>query len=193
VSGPGLAEKLVEIHRTLDDAPISHAFGGAIALAYCTGEPRGTVDIDVNVFVAPSDAPRVFDHLPVGIEVTEDDLSAVAGDGQVRLFWDQTPVDLFFDYHPFHTDVARRVHQVPFARTSIPVLSCEDLLVFKAFFARTRDWADIEAMAAASGTDLSAACLMVADLLGTHHPSYRRLLEALRSLPPDATPAPRLA
>jgi hypothetical protein len=192
VNGPGLAEKLVEIHHTLDDAHIHHAFGGAIALAYCTGEPRGTVDIDLNVFVAPTEVQRVFDHLPVGIEVNASDLSTVARDGQVRLFWDHTPVDLFFDYHPFHADVARRVYEVPFADISIPVVSCEDLVVFKAFFARTKDWADIEAIMAASSTDLAAASAMVADLLGTGHPNYLRLLDTLKRPPPDATSVPRL-
>jgi hypothetical protein len=192
VNGPGLAEKLVEIHRALDDAHIDHAFGGAIALAYCTGEPRGTIDIDLNVFVAPTEAERVFDRLPVGIEVDDNDVATVVRDGQVRLFWDHTPVDLFFDYHPFYVDVARRVHEVPFADTSIPVLCCEDLFVFKAFFARTKDWADIEAMVAASSTNLPAACAMMADLLGRGHPSYVRLIDTLTSPPPGPTPGPRL-
>ena len=35
----------------LDDARIPHAFGGALALAWCTQRARGTIDIDVNVFV----------------------------------------------------------------------------------------------------------------------------------------------
>ncbi|MDQ1395101.1 MAG: hypothetical protein QOG64_360, partial [Acidimicrobiaceae bacterium] len=44
---PSLAERLLVVHAGLDGARIPHAFGGAIALAYCTEEPRGTRDIDV--------------------------------------------------------------------------------------------------------------------------------------------------
>src|SRR5262249_41808856 len=42
-----LAERLIAIHDSLDAAGVPHAFGGAIALAYCTEEPRGTRDLDV--------------------------------------------------------------------------------------------------------------------------------------------------
>jgi hypothetical protein len=48
-----LAERLLEVHAALSEAKLAHAFGGAIALAYCTEEPRGTRDLDVNVFVSP--------------------------------------------------------------------------------------------------------------------------------------------
>ena len=133
-----LPSKLLALHDALDDAGIAHAFGGAIALAYCTGEPRGTVDIDLNLFLDSSGARRVFDVLPTGVATDDKDVAAVLADGQVRLFWDTTPVDLFFAYHPFHAEVADRIRLVPFAETVVPVLSCEDLLIFKAFFSRTR-------------------------------------------------------
>ena len=65
---------IVAVHEHLSAAKVRHAFGGALALAY-VAEPRGTVDIDVNVFgvtlegmfsIAPSDgwsflAGPVFD------------------------------------------------------------------------------------------------------------------------------------
>lgn len=47
-----LAERLLAVHDALADARLPHAIGGAIALGYCTEEPRGTRDLDVNVFVA---------------------------------------------------------------------------------------------------------------------------------------------
>jgi hypothetical protein len=82
----GLAERVVEIHRALDQAGIAHAFGGAIAYAY-HGEPRATRDIDVNLFV-PSTAPMPALDALAGIGVTLDrDAAAelVRRDGQVRL------------------------------------------------------------------------------------------------------------
>jgi hypothetical protein len=189
VSTPTLTDKLVALHGALDGARIPHAFGGAIALAYCTGAPRGTIDIDLNVFVEPTEARRVFADLPIGVTADDNDVAAATTDGQVRLFWGTTPVDLFFRYHPFHHDVARRVRSVPFGPTVIPVLSCEDLLVFKAFFSRTKDWADIEAMVATDAVDLPLACERVATLLGADHPSYLRLLNTVRT-PPNDDPRP---
>jgi hypothetical protein len=46
-----LVERIIEIARAFDAAKIEWAFGGALALAYATQEPRGTRDIDINVFV----------------------------------------------------------------------------------------------------------------------------------------------
>jgi len=192
VSDLTLADKLVEIDRALDDAAIAHAFGGAIALAYCTGAPRGTVDIDVNVFVEPTEARRVFAALPPGVTSGDDDAAAAARHGQVRVLWGRTPLDLFFDYHRYHDDVARRARRVPFADAMIPVISCEDLVVFKAFFARTRDWADIEAMVATDAIDTGAATERVALLLGVDHPSYVRLFDTVQSPRPEGRPPPRL-
>jgi hypothetical protein len=187
-----LSEKLLALHQSLDAAGVPHAFGGAIALAYCTGEPRGTIDIDLNVFVQTAEAERIFDDLPEGVTTSAADVAAAVADGQVRLFWDGTPVDLFFSYHRFHRDVAQRVRSVPFADNLIPVLSCEDLLVFKALFARTKDWADIEAMAATDALDVRVACERVASLLGRNHAGYLRLLATLESHPGPSPPLPRL-
>ena len=54
-----LDEQIVAIERAFGEADIPHAFGGAQALAYY-GDVRATHDIDVNVFVATSEAPRVL-------------------------------------------------------------------------------------------------------------------------------------
>ena len=62
-----LPDKVVALGRALDDVP--HAFGGALALAYYA-EPRATQDIDVNVFVAESQAADVLSVLaPLGVEI----------------------------------------------------------------------------------------------------------------------------
>ncbi len=66
-----LGQRLLEIHDALSDAGLPHAFGGAIALAYCTQEPRGTRDLDVNVFIDPARAGEVFAALPDAVTVTD--------------------------------------------------------------------------------------------------------------------------
>ena len=50
-------ELAVEVSAWLADAGVQHAIGGAIAFGF-HAEPRGTLDVDMNVFVA-ADAPEV--------------------------------------------------------------------------------------------------------------------------------------
>lgn len=174
-----LADRLVAVHHALDEGAVPHAFGGAIALAYCTEEPRGTRDLDVNVFVPPVDAARVFTALPDGVASGDEELAAARRDGQVRLWWDDTPIDLFFDVHAYHRHAALGVRLVPFEGVDIPVLDCDALTVFKAFFGRTRDWADIEAMVDAGALDDGDAAVWVRDLLGAKSEPAARLRDLL--------------
>lgn len=175
-----LADRLLAVHRALHRARLPHAFGGAIALAYCTLDPRGTSDIDVNVFVPASDYQRVLDALPDDVKRTPDDVTALARDGQARLWWDETPVDLFLDYAPVHADAAANRRIVQFEGTEIPVLGPVELAVFKAMFDRTKDWADIEAMIAAETLDVDALRDDLRAMLGPDDPRLDRLVEAER-------------
>lgn len=170
-----LAERLLAVHTSLDEAGLPHAFGGAIALAYCTKEPRGTRDLDVNVFVGPDRADEVLDAMPRGVTVGRADRVAARRDGQVRVMWGDTPIDLFLDTHEFHREAARGIVEVPFEGSTIAVLGCEALTVFKAMLNRTRDWADIEAMLAAGATDGHGALDRLRALLGSSDPAVVRL------------------
>jgi hypothetical protein len=162
----GLADRLLAVHDALHAAGFLHAIGGAIALGYCTLEARATQDIDINVFVAPSRARDVFAALPSQISASGLDLEHAERDGQVRLRWDETPVDLFFSVLPFHDDVQKNIRHVSFGDRTIPVLGCTGLAVFKAMFDRPRDWVDIEAMVEARTVDLDEARRWVVEMVG---------------------------
>jgi hypothetical protein len=150
----GLADKVVLLAKTFANAEIPHAFGGAIAFAYY-GEPRVTIDVDINVFVRPEQATKVFAVLaPLGVTAPEAALSETERDGQIRLRWDRTPVDLFFAYDAFHDHAATRVRRVPFGERTIPILAPEDLLVCKAMFDRRKDWIDIDQILELTAGDL---------------------------------------
>jgi len=170
-----LAQRLLAIHDALAAAALPHAFGGAIALAYCTEEPRGTRDLDVNVFVDPARAKEVFAALPSGVIVADADVQAAEREGQVRVWWEDTPIDVFFDIHRFHEALARGVRHVPFTERTIPVLGCTGLAVFKALFDRTKDWADIEAMIDVGAIDIADALAWLGRMVGPGHPATRRM------------------
>ena len=175
-----LAERLLALHASLEAAGIDHAFGGAIALAYWTLEPRGTRDIDINVFVPSEDAPTVLEALPDGVLHDEKSIATIRRDGQVRLWWEDTPVDLFFDNLPVHEEAARHRRMVPFEGEQIPVLGPAELALFKVMFDRTRDWADIEAMIEAENLDIAALRAGIAEFVGTDDPRLARLDDAVR-------------
>jgi len=177
-----LANRLVALHDAFSAADVPHAFGGAIALAYCTEEPRGTRDIDVNLFLDVAALDRVFGALPAGVAHDERDVELVRRDGQVRLWWEDTPVDLFFEVqHDFHRQVPLTVRLVPFVGRTIPVLGCDELAVFKVMFNRTKDWADLEAMVEVGALDATTVLGWSVRLLGLDHPATERLATLVRS------------
>jgi hypothetical protein len=181
-----LVEKLFAIHNSLAEASIAHAFGGAIALAYCTEEPRGTRDLDVNIFIDTSKAAQTLACMPTGVKVSAEDIAKVERDGQARLDWDGTPVDVFLNNLPLHQAVARAVVWVPLAGREVPVLDCASLAIFKAFFDRAKDWADLEAIALATPEDIDAAAATISELVGEDDPAVQRL-ESLIPLDADSS------
>lgn len=143
---PTLDRKVVALTERFERERIAYALGGAIALAYYA-EPRATIDIDVNVFVAPNAIDDVAAVLAsLGVEVDEAHRRSARRDGQVRVWWGVTPLDLFFSTDAFHDHAATRVRRVPFGDTTIVVLAPEDLAVCKIVFDRRKDWWDLEQM-----------------------------------------------
>ena len=177
-----LVDKILAIDAGFDAAGVHHAFGGALALAWCTERARGTIDIDCNVFAPPSQVLWVFDALPDGVSRDDASVTAVVRDGQVRLWWDTTPVDLFLDTTAFHADAAGRIRRKPLAGRDVPFLSCTDLAVFKVFYNRTRDWADLEDMAALHSLDVDRVVSTLTRYLAADDHRVSRL-RALTSSP----------
>ncbi len=174
MSGPGLPDKVVLIDEALASARIPHAFGGAIALAYY-GEPRTTVDIDVNVFLAADRFDVVKGVLSqIGVDRFPTAVS-IRRDGQGRAFWGSNPVDLFFAYDPIHEAMRRDARDVPFGIGSIPILSVEHLIVSKVVFNRPKDWIDLEQVLAANPTlDVNEIERWLGHIVGTTDARYGR-------------------
>jgi hypothetical protein len=153
-----LDEKIVAITRALEAARVPHAFGGALALAYYA-TPRATHDIDLNVFAASEEGERVLAALtPLGVAPPDAaQRQALRERGQLRCFWEHVPVDLFFAYDPLHERCRDRLLRVPFGGgVLLPILSAEDLAVFKVLFDRAKDWRDLAELLFALGPEFDA-------------------------------------
>ena len=169
-----LVEKVLALSESLTAAGVDHAFGGAIALAYCTEDPRGTRDVDVNAFVPASEPGPVLAALPPDVTVPSGTADVITREGQVRLWWDDTPVDLFLDYAPLHAQAARGSRDVPFAGRQIRVLGAVELVLFKALFDRPKDWVDIATVVDAGEVDRGHVRDGLIALLGNDDPRVER-------------------
>jgi hypothetical protein len=174
-----LAGRIVALDDAL--ATIPHAFGGAIALAYYA-EPRATIDIDLNLFVGVEHYDVVAERL-VALGARADDptvVEHVRRDSQVRVFWDATPIDLFFAYDRFHEAAAGACQEVPFADSTISVLSASHLIVCKVVFNRAKDWVDVDAMLTSDApVDAAEVLRWVGRILGDTDPRYDRIAALL--------------
>ena len=152
-----LDEKVVALARALAAAEIPHAFCGAIALAY-HATPRGTRDVDINLFLSTSEFDRVLAALqPLGVAPpTAEMRNVLERDEQLRMYWDDTPLDLFFSYNELHDACVARKRGVPFGSEQIAILSAEDLAIFKVLFARDKDWRDLREMVFAQAPNFDA-------------------------------------
>jgi hypothetical protein len=177
---PSLVEKVIAVDLALSAAGLPHAFGGGLALAYY-GEPRVTIDIDVNVFVPIGRWPEVetaLEPLPINLGLDPKELTE---ERQARLPWDLNPVHLFFSHDDLHTEMPQAVRRVPFAGTEIPIVAPRHLVIRKAMLDRTKDWLDIEAIFVASGPlDLEAIETWVRQLAGANDDRVTKLQELAR-------------
>ncbi len=173
-------ERVTRIAEALSAAQIPFAFGGAIALNYYA-EPRATTDIDINIFLAETDGLVTLRALtPLGVAIDLDAAAhRLARDGQIRLAWGVTPVDLFFSTVPFLDSAATRTRFVPYEERQIPILSAEDLFVCKVIFNRAKDWYDLRVMLLLTVNRLDRAYLdyWLGEMLGQDDPRIVRANE----------------
>ena len=195
-----LVDFVVEIHDQLEESGLAHAFGGALALAY-VAEPRGTIDVDLNVFSPAEDLPAVLGvlaRLDLAPELAPEQRMPAAGI-RLRRAADPYPLDLFLSLDAGYDEIARRCVVQPFGPEGhpLPFLSAEDLAVFKLSFGRDKDWVDLKAMAQARPSlDMTYVERQLLHLRGpTMHPRLARLRHLLRDasgrpeIPHEAGPA----
>jgi len=181
-----LVDLVIDVHRNLVAGGQAHAFGGALALAYIA-EPRGTVDVDVNVFAALAEIDavlEVFAAIELRTEQPRENWLPMAG---IRLRGNRGPypVDVFPSLDERYDEIERRCVNHPFGpdRVVLPFLSAEDLAMFKLSFGRDKDWVDLRAIARSHRRlDLDYIESQLIGLRGpTMHPRIVRLRTLMRN------------
>ncbi len=179
--------------RALNAAGIPHAIGGAISYGFHT-LPRGTTDIDIDVFLPPERGPEVLQalesadvrtsHIPNPIEEIETT-------GQIRTLVRETYVDLFFSHHAYFELCDKRAITVPFEGFEIRVLQVEDITNFKVMFNRSRDWVDIEQMlfSTVDRFDIEYSMLWRSEMLGADDSRLGRLREMYGTIRAEMNPS----
>jgi hypothetical protein len=150
VADRSAAEAAQRIADALAAAGLSHAIGGALALAIA-GVPRGTANVDVNVFVEEDRVGSVVEALArLGIEFDLDTVGTRAREeGMFVGRWDGMRIDIFMPSIPFsHEAEKTRVRVNDQTGWSGWFLSAEALTLFKLLFFRGKDIVDIERLVA---------------------------------------------
>ena len=152
---PGeVAQRLGDL---LEEARIAYAIGGALALG-AWGAPRMTKDVDLSIFLPPSEFPRVAEALERA-GMLFDRNAAPKTIERIGMFNGRlggVVVDMFISGHPHMTEMERRRQRVDALNGShLYFITAEDLCVMKLLYGRPKDIGDLERLFAARKLDLA--------------------------------------
>jgi hypothetical protein len=176
-----LRRTAAEAGRAIADAlaarGVPHALGGALALGVA-GVPRGTKDVDVNVFVELDALDGVFAALE-GLGITIDRTAAharAARDGMFVGDWDGMRIDVFVPSIPFSDEAARTCVSVTVDGWTGRFLSPEAIAIFKLLFFRAKDLGDLAQLVAVRRDALDRAYVRrwLVEMMGDDDERVRR-------------------
>ncbi len=121
------------------------------------GEPRLTRDVDVTLLTGFGGEPAFVDELLAGFSPRLPDARDFALRNRVVLVSssDGVPIDIALGAMPFEEEAVSRATAFRVAPDlELTTCSAEDLIVFKAFAGRPRDWLDIDGIVTRHGARL---------------------------------------
>lgn len=136
-----------EIQSSLQRAGEKFCFIGGVALQRW-GEPRLTRDVDLTLLCNYGAESPVVERLLAIFAPRMPDAREFALQHRVLLLRANSgiPIDIAFGSIPFEERAVKRASEFDFGEARLLTCSAEDLVVFKAFAGRERDWADIESI-----------------------------------------------
>lgn len=162
-----------DVQRFCDDQGFRFCFIGALAVIRW-GEPRLTQDVDLTVLTGFGGEERYVDALLGRFAPRREDARRFALQYRVVLLESgAVPVDIALGAMPFEEHaVARSTAWTLPDGTFIRTCSAEDLIVFKTFAGRDKDWLDVEGVIVRQGPRLDTDLVVeelgpLLDLKGT--------------------------
>lgn len=152
---PASAEEAArELVERLEARAIPYAVGGALALNQWA-VPRGTKDVDLNLWVDPARPTSTAQLLgAIGCDLKASAVvRSLSERGHAFARLGDVRVDVYVPTHVFHASVLERRRRRPLAGREAWFLSAEDLAVFKLILDRAKDRADVEALAMVGGEE----------------------------------------
>ena len=158
VQGTALVALTCRLIAALEAEHVPYAVGGALALGY-HAPPRGTRDVDLNIFLPGETCGPAFEALRrAGVEWDVDAATRRAtARGDAVGTADGIRVDVFVNSIPLHDAAFERRQRVEFAGVPCWILSAEDLAVLKLMFNRPKDRIDVEQMCFTLGAEFDYA------------------------------------
>jgi hypothetical protein len=155
LTAPDVARQLA---AALEAQGHDYAIGGAIALSFW-GDPRGTIDVDLTLFLPMEQSRKCLDILKdIGCQFDEPSaLASLNEHGFCKAACGGLKVDVFLASIPFYEEARRRRSRKPIEGQEVWIWDAETLAVFKMMFFRLKDLADIEQILRARGSQLDRA------------------------------------
>jgi hypothetical protein len=169
-----------ELAARLDAAGCEYALGGAIALGFWA-EPRGTLDVDVTLYLPIEDTAGCTQLLEaIGCQFDRSralDMLSKHSFCQVHLLG--LRVDVFLPISSFYEAAKARRREVPIGNRRAYIWDAETLCVFKMMFFRQKDLVDIQSILRSQGAGLDRDWIeqSLLDLCGARDPRVTRWRE----------------
>jgi hypothetical protein len=185
VNAAAAAKQLAE---QLDLQGQDYALGGAIALGYW-GFPRGTVDVDVTIYLPPERPSEcVWLLQEIGCDFSPTEVSqSLREHGFCRVAFSGVRVDVFLPIVPFYEAAHRRRKGVELGGRTVMIWDAESLAVFKMMFFRRKDLADVEQILRTQGTRFDRTWVreQLAAMYGAGDPRLAQWDDLLRDVPAE--------
>jgi predicted nucleotidyltransferase len=144
---PAASDVARDLAAALEARGQEYALGGAIALGFW-GEPRGTLDVDVTLFLAPdrpSECLWLLQDLECELTFSES-LASLREYGFCRVTYHGLKLDVFLPIVDFYAAAQARRRRVQLAGQPVMIWDAESLIVLKFMFFRRKDIADVEGL-----------------------------------------------
>jgi hypothetical protein len=162
-----------ELAGALEAAGCEYALGGAIALGFWA-EPRGTIDVDVTIYLPPQEttaAVRCLQKLGCQFN-TQAARRLLEQHGFCHVEFAGGKVDVFLPTSDFHERARGRKVTAYLGDQEVVVWDAESLCVFKMMFFRRKDLADVEQILRVQGERLDREWIaaQLEELFGARDP-----------------------